>query len=371
MLLGERGGPSRARSRPLALAALGLAFTACAEAESATGEPTRDAPAAAGPVVLQGGFVVGAGALDVRLADGKVAEVGAAVSTAGATVVDVRGRWLVPAFVDSHVHLAYLPAAATLADGGIGAAVDLAAPEAWMATRPSVPRLLVSGPMITGVRGYPTQGWGYDGYGRECADAEAARAAVAALLAQGAGVIKVAAEDLDDAQLAAVVAAAHTAGIKVATHALDDQTAQRAGLAGVDVLAHVPVERLGADTVAAWADRAVVPTLAAFGAGSTAVDNVRSLRAAGTTVLYGTDFGNSREPGISGPELVALQAAGLDGAAILAAGTSAPAKFWGWPERAQLAPGAPGDVLVLAADPTLDPLTLAAPAQVWIGGARR
>ena len=54
---------------------------------------------------------------------------------------------------------------------------------------------------------------------------------------------------------------------------------------------------------------------------------VRDAVAAGATVLYGTDFGNTSHLGVDPAEIAALQAAGLDGAAILAAGTSAPAGY--------------------------------------------
>ena len=47
---------------------------------------------------------------------------------------------------------------------------------------------------------------------------------------------------------------------------------------------------------------AVVSTLAAFGGSPAAVDNLRRLHAAGATVLYGTDLGNTRDAGPSAEE---------------------------------------------------------------------
>jgi hypothetical protein len=46
-------------------------------------------------------------------------------------------------------------------------------------------------------------------------------------------------------------------------------------------------------------------------------------------VLYGTDLGNRRVIGVDPEEVALLRAAGLDDAAIAAAMTTAPARFWG------------------------------------------
>src|SRR6185436_18466604 len=151
---------------------------------------------------------------------------------------------------------------------------------------------------------------------------------------------------------------AHARGLKVAAHALSDDEAARAGRAGVDVLAHTPVAPLSKNTVALWSDRAVISTLRAFGGSKTAVANLRALREAGATVLYGTDFGNTTTPGIDDSELQLLAQAGLDGAAILDAATSAPAAFWGLDGFGRIEVGAEAHILVLDADPTVDRTTL-------------
>jgi imidazolonepropionase-like amidohydrolase len=89
----------------------------------------------------------------------------------------------------------------------------------------------------------------------------------------------------------------------------------------------------------------------------------------GATVLYGTDFGNTRAAGIQAAELEALQLAGLDGAAIIAMGTTEPARFWGFSELGSLSVGARASFLVLDANPAEDPLTLSRPRAVYIDGA--
>jgi dihydroorotase len=64
-----------------------------------------------GTTLLKGGRVIDPatgvdGTFDVLLEGGRVAEVGAALrAPAGADVVDCTGRWVVPGFIDLHVHL--------------------------------------------------------------------------------------------------------------------------------------------------------------------------------------------------------------------------------------------------------------------------
>jgi imidazolonepropionase-like amidohydrolase len=174
---------------------------------------------------------------------------------------------------------------------------------------------------------------------------------------------------LDPKLLPAIVEAAHAHRMKVATHALSDASAAAAAAAGVDVLAHTPVEPLRESTVAAWRGRAVISTLAAFGGSPTAIENLRRLRAAGATVLYGTDLGNLRDAGPSTHEIALLRRAGLDDAAIVDAMTTAPAAFWGF--EFKIAPGAPATFLVLDRDPRRDLDALLAPKAIWNRGTPR
>src|SRR5262249_38513568 len=150
---------------------------------------------------------------------------------------------------------------------------------------------------------------------------------------KGARVIKLALGDngLDPALVPIAVTHAHAKKLKVAAHALTDATAMLAAKAGVDLLAHTPVEPLSDATVAAWKTGAVISTLAAFDSHGALgpVANLRKLRAAGTTILYGTDLGNLRDAGPSATEIQLLKEAGLDDTAIVAAMTTTPANYWG------------------------------------------
>lgn len=332
------------------------------------------APLDPGPAwVLTGALRPGGEPLSMRIERGRITAVGASLDVGDLPVVDLGGHNVVPAFVDSHVHLAYAPAGPALADHGVAAAVDLGAPLDRLPAGDG-PRVSIAGPLLTAPGGYPTRSWGRDGYGLEVADATAGATAVDRVIDAGAVVVKVALDGdpvLSDEALAAIVARAHERGRPVVAHALGEASAARAAAAGVDGLAHTPIERLTDATVRAWSKRFVISTLGAFGGSPTTVANLKALRAAGCEVLYGTDFGNTRTAGIDGRELSLLAEAGLDGAAVLEAGTARPAARWGWSDLGALEVGRAASFLVLDADPLQVPATLASPAEVWLDGARR
>lgn len=362
----------------------GLAACACAQGRrepQATPTPRPPArpetprpPAEPSPdgFALRGANVTGVGPADLEVRQGRITAIGRAARELPAVAAE--GRWIAPTCVDSHVHLSYWPVARDLLAAGIGAAIDLAAPLSALRDEAAAAGLELrgSGPMLTARGGYPTRGWGEDGYGLEVSRPEDGVRAVDALLAAGAQVIKVPIDEgpaLDAKTLAAIVARAHARGVKVVAHALMDREARRAAELGIDALAHTPVEPLPAATVKAWSGRAVISTLAAFGGARETVENLRRLRAGGATVLYGTDLGNRRVPGIDAGELELLAQAGLDGAAVLAAMTAAPRRYWGLTAGA-LEVGGAASFLVLGRDPTLAPETLAEPLAVYASGVR-
>lgn len=324
----------------------------------------------AGQVVLRGATLPDGTVRDVELRDGSIAAIGDVDPTA--RVIDVTGRWLVPAAIDSHVHLTYLPKVAEHAAGGIAAAVDLAAPIQTLATPPTELTLIASGPMVTAVGGYPTRSWGAGGYGREVE--KNAPDAVDELVDAGAGVIKIALNgdpQLTEPELTAAVSRAHARDRKVVVHALSDAGAALGARIGADALAHTPVEPLTDATVKAWAGRAVISTLSAFGGSPGAVRNLTRLRDAGCTVLYGTDFGNSRTTGIDAAELRLLEEAGLTPAEIGASMTSVPAAWWSLSQLGEIAVGEEASLLVLPVDPAKEANAWSRAEQVWIAGSRR
>jgi imidazolonepropionase-like amidohydrolase len=344
--------------------ALGLVMLACSNRAA----PRVDAGTGTARVTLAGGTLAGGPRADVVFEGRFVVE-----GPAQGTIIDVSGKYLVPAFIDSHVHLSYFPVAAELAENGVVAAIDMAAPRAALGEPATALLVLRAGPMITAVGGYPTRSWGSDGYGLEVASVDEARQAVDTLHEAGAQLIKLAltsAPSLDLELASAVVERARELGLKVTAHALEASTAALAADAGVDLLAHTPTETLPAETIQAFEGRAVVSTLGAFGGGASAVENLSQLRSASVRVLYGTDLGNTRTVGIQADEIALLRSAGLTPSEIIAAGTSEPAAYWNLAELGAIAPGKRASVLVLARDPLLDPSVLATPDDVYLDGER-
>ncbi|WP_309128332.1 hydrolase [Microbacterium sp.] len=281
-------------------------------------------------------------------------------------------------FSDHHVHL-QLVDHTLLAGSRLGRVVDLGADLGWIAGIAPGPRIdsadpgaarpaasigpvavEYAGPFLTAVGGYPSdRTWAPPGAVREIPDAASADVAVHELAAAGASVVKVVAHSvagpvLDDKTFAAIVRAARAHDLPVVAHAEGAGQAQRAVRLGATRLAHAPFsERLTDDEIAEQAASVSwVSTLAvhADAARAVAIDNVRRFRAAGGTVLYGSDMGNGDTPvDLRDSEIAALRDAGVDGIPLLTA-------------LALVSPLAPGAApLVLpAGDPTLArPLTLA------------
>lgn len=367
------GSLSVVDAQVVAAAALGEGLPASVDAD-ADGIFDACQPAAA-TVVLRGARLAVSGeAVDVAFDGDTILDVTSAESAVeydAAAELDVSDLWISPAFIDSHVHLAFLPVADELAASGVGAAVDHAAPVSVFSVVKTPLTLVNAGPMITANEGYPTTSWGAGGYGLEVGSTDEAVAAVDTLAALGAGLIKVPlafGPQLSKTTLAAVVDRAHEYGLPVSAHALTDAEAAIAYAVGADVLAHTPTSPLSAESVLEWSTRAVITTLAAFGS-DFAVDNLQMLREAGATVLYGTDLGNTSDPSIQAAELLKMVQSGMTGEEILASGTTSASAFWGLDDFGVVEVGFRASVILTESNPGLDPLVLAAPELVFVEGA--
>jgi hypothetical protein len=259
----------------------------------------------------------------------------ALLAACGSTTLSSPGPAPKRGIVDSHVHVTLYPVDRELVAAGVLYAVDLGAPDRALQDPTSLRGLLRSGAMLTRPGGYPLNAWGVDGYGVGCATEACVSDRIAALAANRVKVVKLALDDdgLDPALVPIAVRAAHARGMKVAVHALSAASADLAARAGADVLAHTPLEPLPDDTVQRWQRGAVITTLAAFGGSPEAVANLRRLRAAGATVLYGTDLGNLRDVGPSPSEIALMKQAGMDDAAVEAAMSSVPLHYWAFDEN--------------------------------------
>ncbi len=230
----------------LALALVTLAASALAQA------PTGTARVFAGAAIpaIGGAAAMANAAIVVR--NGRIEAVGPGASAprpAGAEIIDLTGKYLVPGFVAAHVHIsdidgvkprAYTEAntlrqLALFARYGITTVFSLggeqppafAAREANGATDLARARLLLAGTIVTG------------------ATPDAAREAVARVAASGADVIKIRVDDnLGATQkmapdvYRAVIDEAHKRGLPVAAHLFYLEDAKGLLRAGVDMIAH-------------------------------------------------------------------------------------------------------------------------------------
>jgi imidazolonepropionase-like amidohydrolase len=193
------------------------------------------------------------------------------------------------------------------------------------------------------------------------------------LAAVGAAAIKVslnaeAGPTPTDAELVAVVDASHERGIPVTAHAQGMGQVERALGAAIDELAHCPwTERLSDEIVEGLARATrIVSTLDIWSFGQVteelriACDNLTRFRNAGGSVVYGTDLGNGAiPPGIDVREAFLLhEACRMPIDDVLAAMTAT-----------RLVPGAPADLIALAADP-FDELSALGDLRLVIRGGR-
>ncbi len=316
------------------------------------------------PVALTGLRTPGTGEpVVVTVRASRITEVGT-VAPADVPQVDLAGGWLVPGFIDCHVHMQFAAAADVLA-GGVTTVRDLGGPpDAAQALRGSTPlRVLIAGRILTAVGGYPTTSWGADGTARQVTGPDDAVAAVQEQVLAGATVIKVALEDagglpvLDEATLAAIVAAAGDRGLRTTAHVGSSARLRQALDAGVRELAHLPLHDVTAAEMVAVAQAGVVvvPTLEIRGRDAGAAQDLRAFREAGGIVLYGSDLGNGgTAPGIERTEVELLLAAGMTPGEVLRAATSDAAAYLQL-DTGRIEASAVADLVVLGGDPLADP----------------
>lgn len=398
-----------------------MTLTVIQDATVFDGERLRDGPST---VVLRGGRV------EVVL---PAADVGPAVRDEAAalgTLVDGRGRTLLPGLIDLHVHLVWSSGAdpvATLAlespeqtllravghglrqlEAGVttvrdlGSVHDLAIPLAAAVRAGWVPgpRVVASGRTIVMTGGHdPFWGLMVDG-------PDEALKAVRTQLYAGAGVIKVSAtggvygreagEAVDDVELLpeelrVIAEVAHRRGVKVAAHAIGAQGIANCLDAGIDTIEH------GHFLTPELADRmaargaALVPTLYVYRqvAGAAGIPEYASAkaraivdrhreavalaRAAGVLIGAGSDAGSPRtdHPSLVA-ELACLVDAGLPPVEALAAATSRAARILGLDgEIGRVRPGFRADLVLVEGCPAGDVSALRDVAHVWRDGVLR
>jgi imidazolonepropionase-like amidohydrolase len=347
---------------------------------------------------------------------------------AGATVIDGKGKTLMPGLIDAHTHV--FPASLERAlRFGVTTELDMFTSlptlnplRAEQAKGPVTNRADVysAGTLVTVAGGHGSEYFPIPTF----KTGDDAQAFIDARIAEGSDYIKLIEESgeaygmkwptLSKADLALLVAAAHKRGKLAVVHVSTASGAHDAIDAGADALVHIfadkaPEASFGKFVAAHHAfvaptlsvnesttgvasgaslitDKYLAPYLdadeiknlkASFPLRTTATVNmanafeaVRQLKAAGVPILAGTDAPNpGTAHGVSmHRELELLVEAGLTPTEALAAATSAPAKQFKLDDRGRIAAGLRADLLLVDGDPTTDIFATRNIVTVWKNG---
>jgi len=202
--------------------------------------------------------------VSVTIANGKIAGIRKRLDRvpAGAQVIDLKGKWLLPGYIDSHVHVGDFESAQRALRFGVttvrtmgGSFMDVEIRDAHRKGRTDIPEVLAGGRQVR--PGVIDAEWFVKDF-PELADmksplsgTENLRRLVRAYAAKGVDHIKVLATEragvanadprkrtFTDEELIAIVDEARKAGLKVAAHAHGDEGAYAAVKAGVHCIEH-------------------------------------------------------------------------------------------------------------------------------------
>lgn len=373
------------------------------------------------PVAIMGATVFDATGAAPHLAnvvikDGRIAEVGPGVKAPrGATVINAKGKALLPGFFDVHTHWtpagdprispqianAYIAAGVTTVNDFHQQPESFAPRRQWIGTMAS--------PHVNFVARMSTPG----GHGADWADTattkwvntpRAARTEVQALVPFKPDFIKAFTDgwrygasadntSMDEGTLTALVDEAHRNNIKVLTHTVTVERGQIAARAKVDIIAHSlqdrEIDQQTIDLIKA-SGTAYAPTLAVYdpnkgeGAATTpeakkrseikfgyALHNTKALHDAGVVVALGTDAGMTGTPhGVSTlREMELLVQAGLTPSEALIVGTANSAKVLGeLDDRGTIEKGKRADLVLVAGAPWVNIADVRKTDRVFVDG---
>ncbi len=378
---------------------------------TACGAPApEEAPPLEGVTVFEGArLIVGDGSEPIEdsvivIQDGRFIDVGArgqVNAPAGADVVDLTGKTVMPAIVDAHKHAAtdreaIIDQLQRLAYYGIGAAVSMGIDEGDLAfqirgeTIPNAARLRTAGRGIT----MPEEGRSEVPYW--VTSEEEARTAVQENADNQVDMIKIWVDDrngqyekLTPALYGAVIDEAHTRNLRVTAHIFALEDAKGLLEAGVDSFAHsVRDQDVDDEFMAMVLERPNVVLIPNLGGRGVATDmswlsgtlpaeqvaqlqerstdnpraqesfgiqarNLARLSEAGMTIAFGTDGGTPWQPHVEMEDMVA---AGMTPAQVIVAATRNSAEWLELDDAGTVASGKSADFIVLDANP-LDDIT--------------
>jgi imidazolonepropionase-like amidohydrolase len=352
------------------------------------------------------------GPRSVVIADGVIA---AGPPPADAVAVDGGGGTLLPGLIDTHAHVDSVAQLEAAAAWGITTLLDMGnrdpASQARLTGLPGLPALRrACGPANAPGSVFVTK-MSFPASTTVSGPADAARF-VADRQAEGADYIKILVEDpkiprtraLSAETVAAIAAAARSAGLTTVAHIVSADTLRTALLAGADIVTHAALStELDGEFDRLLAERpaVLIPTLTMMdGVVKTiggkvvmrlmapfmpiarmryahAVATVTTFRRAGMVILAGTDANDDPAAPYQVPhgeslheELGRLVAAGLSPVAALRGATTLAARVFGLTGRGAVAPGLRADLLLVDGDPTRDITATRAIRGVWIAGTR-
>jgi imidazolonepropionase-like amidohydrolase len=330
-------------------------------------------------------------------------------------VVDGGGGTLLPGLIDTHVHVDQVSQLEVSASWGVTTVLDMGNKDldnlAALKKGHGHPTVKSAGNPASAPNSVFVRKMGFSVSTTVSGPDDAARF-VAERVAEGSDYIKILVEDpkipgtraLAVETVAALVVAAHNAGLMTIAHVVSADTMMTAVRAGADIVTHTALTSdLGPEFEALLAERPVViiPTLVmmqgvvhAIG-GKLAMrmlapfvpavrlnyrhakQTVATFHRAGATILAGTDSNDD----LAAPyqvahgeslheELERLVDAGLTPAEALQGATRLAASIFGMADRGVIAPGRRADLVLVDGDPTRDISATRNIRGVWIGGSR-
>lgn len=335
----------------------------------------------------------------VVVANGRIQSVGQSAAAAQGKVIDLKGHWLLPGFVDAHTHVgdlasarrALLSGATTIGEAGVNHFADIGLRELHKKGMVDVPNVVAAG---YHVRTHPADEYFLD-FPQDSDlmagvhGAEAVRRMVDRMASRGVDRIKVMATEraglpdtdpririFSDEELAAVVDQAKKHNLQVIAHAHGDEGAAAAVRAGVHCIEHGTF--LGDETLRLMKEKGVCldPTITATVdmsepegeydnpvlemRGRAMLPEGRAVAARawkmGVTIVAGTDTNyfdkNNRS---MSDEIIELAGVGLPPMDAIKAGTSVSAQELGVGNRAgSIRPGYQADFVVVNLNPLED-----------------